>query len=212
MVSTFRHQSLLLRSKTAVAADAQFLDLLNSNQSRKNQMCKMLLRRRSDGVMKSPKEGIQTIPMTLADGSRVYVRCRNNDDDKNINSKDKTTNNTNNTSKSCSLGVSMKELLRRVNAMNRNNVAIRRRIQVEENNSSSSSSNTVRGMVDNGDLWVDKHAPVSFPHLLSDERTNREVLRALRAWDPYVFGRQQPSRPTSHVLYQQRMATTTATI
>ncbi|KAL7545023.1 hypothetical protein ACHAWF_013381 [Thalassiosira exigua] len=44
-------------------------------------------------------------------------------------------------------------------------------------------------------LWVDKHAPRAVPHLLSDERTNREVLRALRAWDPYVFGREAPSRP-----------------
>ncbi|KAL3782824.1 hypothetical protein ACHAW5_000096 [Stephanodiscus triporus] len=44
-------------------------------------------------------------------------------------------------------------------------------------------------------LWVDKHAPSSISHLLSDERTNREVLRALRAWDPYVFRREAPSRP-----------------
>ena len=44
-------------------------------------------------------------------------------------------------------------------------------------------------------LWVDKHAPSSVSHLLSDERTNREVLRALRAWDPYVFGREAPARP-----------------
>jgi chromosome transmission fidelity protein 18 len=45
-------------------------------------------------------------------------------------------------------------------------------------------------------LWVDKHAPSAFSHLLSDDRTNREVLRALRAWDPYVFRREAPRRPT----------------
>lgn len=45
-------------------------------------------------------------------------------------------------------------------------------------------------------LWVDKHAPSEFSHLLSDERTNREVLRALRAWDPYVFKKEAPRRPT----------------
>ncbi len=45
-------------------------------------------------------------------------------------------------------------------------------------------------------LWVDKHAPTSISHILSDERTNREVLRALRAWDPYVFRREAPARPT----------------
>ena len=44
-------------------------------------------------------------------------------------------------------------------------------------------------------LWVDKHAPTSISHLLSDERTNREVLRALRGWDPYVFKKDAPTRP-----------------
>lgn len=44
-------------------------------------------------------------------------------------------------------------------------------------------------------LWVDKHAPTSISHLLSDERTNREVLRALRLWDPYVYKRDAPARP-----------------
>ena len=44
-------------------------------------------------------------------------------------------------------------------------------------------------------LWVDKHAPTSISHLLSDERTNREVLRALRGWDPYVFKKDAPARP-----------------
>ncbi len=45
-------------------------------------------------------------------------------------------------------------------------------------------------------LWVDKHAPTTISHLLSDERTNREVLRALRGWDPYVFKKDAPARPT----------------
>ena len=44
-------------------------------------------------------------------------------------------------------------------------------------------------------LWVDKHAPTSISHLLSDERTNREVIRALKLWDPYVFKRDAPVRP-----------------
>jgi ATPase family associated with various cellular activities (AAA) len=42
------------------------------------------------------------------------------------------------------------------------------------------------------DLWVDRHAPTRFLHLLSDERTHRLVVRALRAWDPHVFGRPAP--------------------
>ena len=36
-------------------------------------------------------------------------------------------------------------------------------------------------------LWVDKYAPKSFSQLLSAEKTNREVLKALKLWDPYVF-------------------------
>jgi hypothetical protein len=54
-------------------------------------------------------------------------------------------------------------------------------------------SQRVRGMTNTslyGDqLWVDKYAPKSFVDLLSDERTNREFLRSLKEWDPYVFGR-----------------------
>lgn len=37
-------------------------------------------------------------------------------------------------------------------------------------------------------LWVDKYAPSRFPHLLSDERINRDVLQAIKAWDAFVFG------------------------
>lgn len=50
-------------------------------------------------------------------------------------------------------------------------------------------------------LWVDKHAPAHFSDLLSDERINREVLRALRQWDPFVFGKDPPPRP---IFYQQK--------
>ena len=51
-------------------------------------------------------------------------------------------------------------------------------------------------------LWVDKYAPMAFSDLLSDERTNREVLRALRQWDPFVFQKDPPPRPTLY--YSQR--------
>ena len=39
------------------------------------------------------------------------------------------------------------------------------------------------------DLWVQKHCPQSFSQLLSSEKNNREVLRLVKAWDPYVFKR-----------------------
>ncbi|KAH6786798.1 P-loop containing nucleoside triphosphate hydrolases superfamily protein [Perilla frutescens var. hirtella] len=37
-------------------------------------------------------------------------------------------------------------------------------------------------------LWVEKYAPCSFTELLSDEKTNREVLLWLKQWDSCVFG------------------------
>jgi ATPase related to the helicase subunit of the Holliday junction resolvase len=39
------------------------------------------------------------------------------------------------------------------------------------------------------ELWVQKHSPRSFSQLLSAEKTNREVLRLIKAWDPFVFKR-----------------------
>lgn len=58
---------------------------------------------------------------------------------------------------------------------------------------------------DDSKLWVDKHAPSSFSHLLSDDRTNREVLRTLREWDPYVFRREAPKRPTYRSNYNKQV-------
>ena len=40
---------------------------------------------------------------------------------------------------------------------------------------------------EDGSLWVDKYAPHSFTQLLSPEKINREVLKALKKWDRYVF-------------------------
>ena len=42
-------------------------------------------------------------------------------------------------------------------------------------------------------LWVDKYAPESFLDLISDERTNRQVLHWVKTWDPIVFGRPGPA-------------------
>ncbi len=38
------------------------------------------------------------------------------------------------------------------------------------------------------DLWVQKYAPHAFLELLSDEQINREAVRWLKLWDPFVFG------------------------
>lgn len=36
-------------------------------------------------------------------------------------------------------------------------------------------------------LWVEKYAPKSFSQLLSHEKTNREVLKAVKEWESFVF-------------------------
>eukprot|EP00002_Diphylleia_rotans_P029877 TRINITY_DN6105_c0_g1_i1.p1 TRINITY_DN6105_c0_g1~~TRINITY_DN6105_c0_g1_i1.p1 ORF type:complete len:903 (-),score=198.56 TRINITY_DN6105_c0_g1_i1:40-2748(-) len=41
-------------------------------------------------------------------------------------------------------------------------------------------------------LWVDKYKPNNFLDLLSDEATNREILRWIKSWDEAVFNRPPP--------------------
>lgn len=41
-------------------------------------------------------------------------------------------------------------------------------------------------------LWLDKYRPQRFIDLLSDERTNREVLTWIKKWDRYVFPDKKP--------------------
>jgi chromosome transmission fidelity protein 18 len=141
--------------------------------------------------------------MTLRDGTRVHVMCHTeNDDDDEFNPKSSpsTTN---------ILGVSMSELMRRSDAIIRKterHKQTRKRVrfggveysqvkEFSEDEEGLIERRTIDDTTKHHQLWVDKHAPSSFSHLLSDDRTNREVLRALRAWDPYVFRRQAPKRP-----------------
>lgn len=135
-------------------------------------------------VLMNPKEGEKVHPITIADGTRVYVRTQNVETSKmqRIHSLSST---------ATLLEVSINELKRRADT-----------IRLKKG-FSQHQQGIRNGKIDDGRLWVDKHAPSTFQHLLSDERTNREVLRALRSWDPYVFGRDPPSRPTSHAQYQQ---------
>ncbi|XP_012587163.1 PREDICTED: chromosome transmission fidelity protein 18 homolog, partial [Condylura cristata] len=43
-------------------------------------------------------------------------------------------------------------------------------------------------------LWVDEFAPRCYRELLSDDFTNRCLLKWLKLWDPVVFGRERPAR------------------
>ncbi|XP_045396998.1 chromosome transmission fidelity protein 18 homolog isoform X1 [Lemur catta] len=43
-------------------------------------------------------------------------------------------------------------------------------------------------------LWVDEFAPQHYTELLSDDFTNRCLLKWLKLWDPVVFGHERPAR------------------
>ncbi len=173
----------------SVAPEARFLNLLEAN--RKNCSC-IKLKQGSKGVFRSPPENFPTVPVTLADGSRVYIRSS-------VRNRSESTVDNAKLEGSCALGVSMKELFRRVDGMRRRKIAMGQTTERAKIQESKRDSHDM--------LWVDKHAPKSFPDLLSDERTNREVLRALRRWDPYVFGKAPPLRP----LYQRQREQETET-
>lgn len=164
-----------------------------------------------------PIPGKECIPMTLGDGTRVYLtktlevghveeKLQNATD--NRGSSNRTT---------CLLNIPMSDLMNRVNNFKRSKelAAIKRAARRENNtsiidvgidqddveNETPAPPATVEGTPEldqeksniENQLWVDKHSPTSFAHLLSDERSNRAVIRALRAWDPYVFNRQPPA-------------------
>jgi chromosome transmission fidelity protein 18 len=133
-----------------------------------------------------PKQSVvgkKCFPITLADESRLFVSVNE-------------TVLTEPRSSACSathhvLGVSFSSIME--------NVKLRRRtierVKLRDEANAPTSAIATENAADNSLLWVDKHAPESFVHLLSNERCNREVIRALREWDPYVFGRAPPKRP-----------------
>lgn len=150
-----------------------------------------------------PVVGEESVTMTLGDGSRMHVRVTKTEPAPAIDASGPI------------LGVTMTELIRRSDAI------LRKTERQKEAKFSCTEANVMAEGDDdeeadvmtqdepiekderrrtkydpNSHLWVDKHAPSAFSHLLSDDRTNREVLRALRAWDPYVFRREAPRRPT----------------
>eukprot|EP00980_Cylindrotheca_fusiformis_P003170 scaffold721_cov131-Cylindrotheca_fusiformis.AAC.60 len=178
--------------RKATAPDARLIELLNHRRAPAKPMT---LIRYGGGILLNPREGETTVPMTLRDGTRVYIKTRKEPGTTTSSSSSKRTTKKSLTGGTCALGVSMQELKRRSDVIRRKNG-----LGANQSSSKPRFGNTT----DNGQLWVDKHAPSSFPHLLSNERTNREVLRALRAWDPYVFGKDPPARPASYIQFQQQ--------
>lgn len=58
---------------------------------------------------------------------------------------------------------------------------------------------------------MDKYAPKSFSQLLSYEKTNREVLRAVKMWDKHVFNKEPPPPPVVPSYYGSNVSGTGGT-
>ena len=137
----------------------------------------------SNSVSLLPTQGSDSI--TLQKGTRIHVVRRTGEVSQGQHQK-----------RGDILGISMTALMRKSDAIMRR--AEQSKILRSDTATSISCKNIApRNRWTDGcqqQLWVDKHTPSTFSHLLSDERTNREVLRALREWDPYVFHKNAPKR------------------
>ena len=146
-----------------------------------------------------PVEGSESTPMRIGESREVFInrytknflhnriaqpsRLKKNDD-------------------TGILGVSISELNRRAEELDRK----LERQKLETANRPYNCINSkpiIKTPLDNH-LWVDKYAPIHFTDLLSHERVNREVLRSLRQWDPYVFNKEPPKGPVASTLYKHR--------
>ena len=150
-----------------------------------------------------PLEGNESTPITIGEGREVYINRHAKDS-----LYDRIVPKPYSKGEKCDdtglLGMSISELTRRADAVDRR--MEQRKLKMDECQPHDGSiddsmmrPNGKYSSVDN-QLWVDKYAPTHFADLLSDERINREVLRSLRQWDPYVFRREQPKRPISFIL------------
>jgi DNA polymerase III delta prime subunit len=172
-----------------------------------------LVRKRPCALILSPVAGKASYPMTLGNGARVFLPIQSHAASCILHS-----GRTQSANASC-LDVSMDVLMDRVQMKRRKREyekvvqettfptahEVTAKQKHDTSPAKSPTSVTHLGKTDDShQLWVDKHAPRSFAHLLSEERCNREVIRALRAWDPYVFHRDPPKRPDYFVQQQQR--------
>jgi chromosome transmission fidelity protein 18 len=130
-------------------------------------------------LLRTPPVRLPSRTLTLSDDSKVYCRLQA--------SSSAATTTSRSGASSFSLDSSMEGIFERVQARARARVHAR---TAETETPLPPPTAPVENL-----LWVDKHAPAAFGHLLSDDRTNREVMRALRAWDPHVFHAASPARP-----------------
>ena len=146
-------------------------------------------RKRDAEIIFIPRNSVSLLPtqgsdsITLQNGTRIHVKRSTNEVSQDQNQR-----------RGGILGISMTAL------MNKSDTIMRKVEQSKILRSDTVISKSCKNIAPRNrwtegcqqQLWVDKHTPTAFSHLLSDERTNREVLRAIRAWDPYVFRKNAP--------------------
>ncbi|KAF0755738.1 hypothetical protein AaE_004874 [Aphanomyces astaci] len=89
------------------------------------------------------------------------------------------------------LGSSIKTLLESINQR-----AIEAVVEADRRREENQGGEHAVEAVKESDLWLNKYSPRHFIDLLSDERTNREVLTWLKSWDPVVFPSKSSKAPS----------------
>lgn len=143
-----------------------------------------------------PDASCTNVTCILENGSRFFLRkrinCHGYRGYENIdieNDKSKTITVSNKVEKDCGnlLSKSMEQLLKEADSLRIRNLTNKEKIKNEESEKDFTNSSHAEHSVNEKGLWVDKYAPKTFAQLLSPEKTNREVLKAVKLWDSYVF-------------------------
>lgn len=136
-----------------------------------------------------PETGDTQLTTVLEDGSRFFLRSRKKKDEDQRNSRPAV---------GTLLSVSMRQLSLDADALQRRHLTAK--------NKHLETDSHAPLLANESSLWVDKYSPRQFSQLLSSEKTNRDVLKALKQWDQFVFGKKGPekikgdSRPFQKVL------------
>ena len=136
----------------------------------------------------------------LDNGTRFYLKKRNcSHGNRGSNGNNlKTSNTDSRIIEGNLLSKSMTELLKESDNINIQNLTRKKTSKLDNDRSKDNIDKTDYMMTITNDgnndfsfsekkLWVDKYSPKSFSQLLSPEKINREVLKALKCWDNYVF-------------------------
>lgn len=113
--------------------------------------------------------------VTRHDGERIYIRCHSEQYEK---------DELEEITRNCSFKNVMKDLFR--TTWNDARTLLNKQLDDEKQNS---GADDVVPLEDTTCLWVELYKPRKYMELLSDETTNRTMLKWMKLWDKVVFGR-----------------------